>query len=325
MKKILLGLLTVFAIYSCGGGNMDKAYLQEIISEDAEFDTEMKALGEMPITRQSAVAGKAYKKQEPNVSIDKKIIKDARVGVEVEDYYAYRQNIDSLIISLNGYISNDNLDKNDYSINSNLTIRIPSKAFDKLMDDLESGTEKLLYKNISARDVTEEFIDIEVRLKTKKEVEKRYIQLLAKAKNIKEILEVEEKLRVIREEIEARQGRLNYLKKQVSFSTIYLQITQKLDYKYEPIKEKGFFQRLFKSLDKGWKGFVSFLLFLFRIWPVILIGFLVFYYIRKIRRKKKLLKLQEEEKKVRQRTSPKRYYNKPRATKREDNPNQTNK
>jgi len=131
-------------------------------------------------------------------------------------------------------------------------------------------------------------------------------------------LEVEEKLRIIREEIESREGRLNYLKKQVSFSTIYLQISQKLDYKYEPVKEKGFFQRLFKSLDKGWKGFVSFLLFLFRIWPVILIGMAIFLYIRKIRRKKKLIKQQEEEKKSRQRTNSKRYYNKPRVTKREN-------
>jgi large-conductance mechanosensitive channel len=324
MKKLLFGLLTVFAIYSCGGGNTDKAYLQEFTSDDAEYDIEMEAVGEMPMTRQSSVAGNAYKKQEPTVSIDKKIIKDARVGVEVEDYYVYRQNIDSLIYSLKAYVSDDNLDKNDYSINSNLTIRIPAVNFDKLIFNLETGTEKLLYKNISARDVTEEFIDIEARLKTKKEVEKRYTQLLAKARNIKEILEVEEKLRVIREEIESREGRLNYLKKQVSYSTIYLQITQKIDYKYESVKEKSFFQRLFKSLDKGWKGFVSFLIFLFRIWPIILIGFAIFFYIRKIRRKKKLIKKQEEEKKNRHRPSPKRYYNKPRATKREDKPESNN-
>ncbi|MBI9052741.1 MAG: DUF4349 domain-containing protein [Bacteroidales bacterium] len=324
MKKLLFGLLTVFAIYSCGGGNTDKAYLQEFTSDDAEYDIEMEAVGEMPMTRQSSVAGNAYTKQEPTVSIEKKIIKDARVGVEVEDYYAYRQNIDSLIYFLKAYVSDDNLDKNDYSINSNLTIRIPAVNFDKLISNLETGTEKLLYKNISARDVTEEFIDIEARLKTKKEVEKRYTQLLAKARNIKEILEVEEKLRVIREEIESREGRLNYLKKQVSYSTIYLQITQKIDYKYEPVKEKSFFQRLFKSLDKGWKGFVSFLIFLFRIWPIILIGFAIFFYIRKIRRKKKLIKKQEEEKKNRHRPSPKRYYNKPRATKREDKPESNN-
>lgn len=288
MKKIVLGFLAIGLLYSCGGGSLNNDFSKEFAVEDeVMYDTDLE-VGEAPMGRQSMVA--EYKNQELNVSIDKKIIKDARIGVEVDDFYAYRQRIDSLVISLNAYISNDNLDKNDYSINSNLTIRIPSQGFDHLVNNLEKGTEKLLYKNISARDVTEEFIDIEARLSTKKEVEKRYIQLLSKARNVKEIIDVEEKLRVLREEIEAKEGRLNYLKKQVSYSTVYLQITQKLDYKYEPSKDQNFIQRLIKSLDKGWKGFVSFIIFLFRIWPVIIIGVAIFFYIRKIRRKRKLLK-----------------------------------
>jgi hypothetical protein len=218
---------------------------------------------------------------------DKKIIKDARVGLKVENYDSYRLKLDSVINSLNGYISNDNQDKNDYNIKCNLSIRMQAENFEKFLQYLENGDAKLLYKNVSARDVTEEFIDIEARLKTKKEVEKRYIQLLGKAHSIKDILEIEEKLRVIREEIEAKEGRLKYLKNQVAYSTIYLQITQELEYKYEPVKEKSFFQRLWKSIDKGWKGFITFLLFLFRIWPVILIGIAIFYYIRRIRRKKR--------------------------------------
>jgi hypothetical protein len=290
MKKIVLGFLAISILYSCGGGSISNDFSEEFsIQDEVMYDAEME-VGEAPMVRQSLMNDKITANNEPNISIDKKIIKDARIGVEVGDLYEYRQRIDSVVMSLNAYISNDNLDKNDYSINSNLTIRIPSQGFDHLVNNLEKGTEKLLYKNISARDVTEEFIDIEVRLNTKKEVEKRYIQLLSKARNVKEILEVEEKLRVLREEIEAKEGRLNYLKKQVSYSTVYLQITQKLDYKYEPSKEQNFIQRLIKSLDKGWKGFVSFLIFLFRIWPVILIGMAIFFYIRKIRGKKKQLK-----------------------------------
>jgi hypothetical protein len=290
MKKIVLGFLAISILYSCGGGSISNDFSEEFsIEDEVMYDAEME-VGEAPMVRQSSMNDKITANNEPNISIDKKIIKDARIGVEVVDFYEYRQRIDSVVMSLNAYISNDNLDKNDYSINSNLTIRIPSQGFDHLVNNLEKGTEKLLYKNISARDVTEEFIDIEARLTTKKEVEKRYIQLLAKAKNVKEILEVEEKLRVLREEIEAKEGRLNYLKKQVSYSTIYLNITQKLEFKYEPSKEQNFIQRLIKSLDKGWKGFVSFLIFLFRIWPVIIIGLAIFFYIRKIRRKRKQLK-----------------------------------
>ena len=204
-----------------------------------------------------------------------------------------------------------------------MTIRIPAQNFEKFISILEKGSGKLKYKNISARDVTEEFIDIEARLKTKKEVEKRYRQLLSKAKNIKEILEVEEKLRVLREEIESREGRLKYLKKQVAFSTVYLQITQKLDYKYEPTKEKSFLQRLFKSLDKGWKGLIIFLLFMFRIWPLIIIGLIAVYYIRIVRkkRKQKLAKAEADQntnRTVKQRTGNKKYYYKPKQTKTEN-------
>ncbi len=287
MKKLFFGCLATAFLFSCSG-NFDKDSIEgDVMYNDLLFE-EVDA-EDVTMTRQAIGENNQYQTNELNLSIDKKIIKDARIGLEVENYSLYRINLDSSINKANGYISSDNLDKNDYNINCQLVIRIPADFFDRFISTLEKGSEKLLYKNISARDVTEEFIDIEARLNTKKEVEKRYIQLLSKAKNIKEILEVEEKLRVLREEIESKEGRLKYLKKQVSYSTIYLHITQNFEYKYEPEKEKNFFQRLFKSLDKGWKGFIVFLLFLFRIWPVILIGLATFYYIRRIRRKKKIL------------------------------------
>ena len=70
-------------------------------------------------------------------------------------------------------------------------------------------------KNVSVQDVTEEYLDIEARLKTKKEVEARYIEILkSKTKTVEDVLKAEEQIRIIREEIEAREGRLNYLKNQ---------------------------------------------------------------------------------------------------------------
>lgn len=273
-------ILSILTFFSCSNHNKSD-YLGELESSDVEAEV-------MPVTRQAgAELSQSINEPENNYIKDKKIIKDARIGLQVNDYKNYRLKLDSIINHLNGYISNDNLDKNDYSINCNLSIRIPAENFEKFLSRLENGDVKLLYKNVSAHDVTEEFIDIEARLKTKKEVEQRYTQLLSRANSIKDILEIEEKLRIIREEIEAKEGRLKYLKNQVAFSTVYLQITQELEYKYEPVKEKNFWQRLWKSIDKGWKGFIAFLLFLVRIWPVIIIGLVTFYYIRRIRRKKR--------------------------------------
>ena len=278
INYLLIFSLTLF--FSCS--NSSKAdYLGEM--ETMDVDEEI-----MPVSRQAgAELSQNADKPENDYIKDKKIIKDARIGLKVDNYKNYRTRLDSIIYRLNGYISNDNLDKNDYSINCNLSIRMPADNLETFLSLLENGDVKLLYKNVSARDVTEEFIDVEARLKTKKEVEKRYVQLLSRANSIKDILEIEEKLRIIREEIEAKEGRLKYLKNQVAFSTIYLQVTQELEYKYEPVKEKNFWQRLWKSMDRGWKGFIAFLLFLVRIWPVIIIGLVTFYYIRRIRRKKR--------------------------------------
>ena len=136
---------------------------------------------------------------------------------------------------------------------------------------------------MTARDVTEEFVDIEARLRTKKEVEKRYLEILSKAATIKDILLVEEQLRVIREEIEAREGRLKYLQNQVSYSTINLEMYQKLTF------EPGFkfFSKIWKALKGGWKGLLNVLVGLVYIWPLLIIGVGVFIWIRRrISRKK---------------------------------------
>jgi hypothetical protein len=141
-------------------------------------------------------------------------------------------------------------------------------------------------KNITAEDVTSQFVDIEARLKTKKEVELRYTALLREAKKVSDILEVENNLRTIREEIESQEGQLKYLKDQVSYSTINLSIYQKLDYSPEP--ELGFFSKIKEAFVNGWRGLISFFVGLVSIWPFIVIFSVVgFYLIKRWRNRKK--------------------------------------
>lgn len=269
MRKLILLCSVILFISSCKS-NTDRYSDKYAALSNVAIDEEV-----VPIARQMAEPPPAPvppgEISTGSTPIEKKIIRDGNVGVEVDDYKLFRIKVDSVVASLNGYISNDNLYNNDESINCDLVVRIPEKNFDRFLSYLDRGEAKTLYKNVSSRDVTEEFIDIEARLKNKKSIEKRYAQLLSKARSVKDILEIEEKLRVIREEIESTQGRLNYLSSQVSFSTIHLSIIQKIDFKYRPDKKTNFFQLLIKSLDKGWKALLQFVLFLFRIWPFILI------------------------------------------------------
>ena len=213
------------------------------------------------------------------------IIKNSNIQFQVRDVDASHQKISDLLKQFNAYYGSDNKTTSNYRVDNNSVIRVPSSAFEKLMEELMKESVYTNYKNITAEDVTAEFVDIQARLKTKKEVELRYLALLKQANKITDILEVEDKLRVIREEIEATEGRLKLLKDQVGYSTITLNIYQKLDYTPEP--EMGFFSNFKEAFVRGWRSMVDVFIALVRIWPfaIVWIVGMVFVYRRFMRKK----------------------------------------
>jgi hypothetical protein len=218
----------------------------------------------------------------------RKIIKDGNMEIRVKNLEQGKIQIDSLVKKFRGYYAEETYNNQDFSHDFTLKIRIPSEKFELFIAQAESPIGDLIYKNVSSRDVTEEFIDLETRLKNKKDYLNRYGELLKQAKSVKDILEIEEKTRVIEEEIESTEGRLKYLNNQVDFSTLELRITKKNDYNFNPQNVGNFFDRLKFSLVKGWFGLVTFTLFIIRIWPFWIIVALVYYLVRRILRRRKL-------------------------------------
>jgi hypothetical protein len=128
--------------------------------------------------------------------------------------------------------------------------------------------------DISSQDVTEEFVDIEARLKAKREVRDRYIEVLkTKTGTVKDIIEAEEAIRVITEEIEAKEGRLRYLNDRVDLSTVTLTMYEKVKYVGEPERfEKDYSDDVSESFGDGWKVVKAIFLGFVTIWPILLIG-----------------------------------------------------
>lgn len=209
--------------------------------------------------------------------IKKKIIKDGRLGLRVSDLENTKFRVDTLINHYGGYYANEKLNNSDWETSYNLKIRIPSADFMKFISDTERGDGEILYKEINARDITDQFIDLETRLENKRNYQKRYNDLLIKANSIKEILEIEEKIRALEEEIDSTTGRLKYLSDLVDYSTLELTISKQKDFKYNPTKRDKFFEKLKQSISKGWFGFVDFFLFIISIWPFWIIITLMFY------------------------------------------------
>ena len=219
--------------------------------------------------------------------IKKKIIKDGKLGIKVSSLKASKTNIDTLVRNLGGYYDKESLTNNDYSTEYDLKIRIPSNNLEILIEKIEKGEGQVSYKEIDARDVTEEFIDLETRLTNKQKYLTRYQELLKSTKSIKEILDIQEKIRGLEEEIESTTGRLKYLNDLVNYSTLELNISQKKDYKFTPEYRENFFEKLKQSLSSGWYGFIDFILFLLSNWAIIILFTVILYFINKYRKQRK--------------------------------------
>ena len=273
MKSLLL-LFSLITLSTCGGGD------GSVVSAESEavFSPVYDGIEDVEVASKMAVPGEAQ-------TIQKKIIKTGNLSFETQELEKTRARIIAAVQKAGGYIQSDNTGKNYNSQFQNLIVRIPFDAFDTTIAEISQGVAFFDEKTISQRDVSEEFVDIQARLKAKRALESRYLDVLAKAKNVREILDIERELATIREEIESKQGRLKYLQSQVSESTLYINF-------YKTTSETGatvsYGTKIANALKSGWNGISIFFLGLLHIWPfLILVGVGVFFMRRLIKKNKK--------------------------------------
>lgn len=223
----------------------------------------------------------AAKKQDNFV--ERKLIKNGNISFETEDLQTTKTAIINLIKKYNGYISSDNQENYGNRKSIILRVRIPAKHFDTLISGISEKVNKFDSKNINISDVTTEFLDVESRLKNKKELEKKYLEILKKANSVKDILEVEKELGKLREDIESTEGRLKYLQNQVSFSTLNINF-----YKIEQNESSSFGKKIKDGFANGFENLKGFFIGLINVWPFIILAIILVFLIRKrIKRKNK--------------------------------------
>lgn len=208
-----------------------------------------------------------------------KFIWDADLNYQVENVDKATAEVQSWCAKEGAFVSNMRFSSDLGSYSNYMEIRVENKSFHKLIKRFRKQAKFVDNFEITSQDVTEEFVDKESRLNTKKEVRDRYIEVLRnKATNVEEILAAEQAIRVITEEIEAIEGRLRYLNDQVSFSTIRLTMYQKVKYQEQPsLYEKSYGSELSDGLSEGWGALKGLFLALVTIWPLWFVLLLVLW------------------------------------------------
>lgn len=267
MKKAFLFAFTTMLFASACERASEQNSTTDYTNEVAEY---------APTTQRSEASA------ENEITFERKLIKNARLAFETQNLKETHQRIVALTEKHNGYVSADESQKGYNQISSRLEIRLPADQFDLFIAEVSDGITHFDTRSIDVQDVTEQFVDLEARLNTKKELEKRFLELLAKAKNVTEILEIEKEIANLRSDIEVMEGRMRLMKNQIVFSTIQLEF-----YVQELEKTTGFGWKFSRGFKNGWENLLGFFVGLVNVWPFLIIAIVVFIILKRKFRKRK--------------------------------------
>jgi hypothetical protein len=154
------------------------------------------------------------------------VIRSGSIDLAVRDTRGTIKEVRAMVTDAGGIISNSYIyEIREGLYGAHLTLRVPEKSFDKIMEQLETYG-KATNVQTSLDDVTMQYVDLESRLKNQQAQEDRLVEILEMAETVEEVLEVEREIFRIRGDIEAMTAQLTYLQDQVSYATINLSLRE---------------------------------------------------------------------------------------------------
>jgi hypothetical protein len=286
MKLIINSIAIILAstVLSCGRTNdKNTADVQlERLSQKTEeirspsFNSSDSAVS--PVTSPGIILQSG--KPVPENDWDKKIIKTANVRLEVKDYKSFNSTIHNTTKRYGAYIASEQQSEQDNKIENSISIKVPVNQFEDLINSLPADGVKVIEKRISSEEVTGDIIDTKARVEARKQVRERYLELLKRAKTMKEILEVQQEVNAVQEDIESGNGKVQYLNHQSAYSTINLTYFQYLSIPIDPNTDPGFILKLKEAFKDGSAIVTGLLLILVTFWPLLLVGLIVWFFVK---------------------------------------------
>ncbi len=221
-----------------------------------------------------------------DIEIETKIIKNANLRIEVEDYFLSSQKTEAYAKKYGGYVSNSQTHSDHVNEHSGtIVIRVPELHFDAVMAEL-SLLGEIKSKSTSGDDVTEEYIDLQSRINNSQAHEERLVAMYDEAENVHEMMTVERELSRVRGDIERMEGRLRYMDSKVKMSTVTV-------YLYEPrpvVKQWGIWTSLKNALNHSLATLRWMIELIGWLMPLIVTGAIIGLVVKLVRRRRSKLK-----------------------------------
>ena len=224
--------------------------------------------------------------------VERKIVRNAELSLETALPEEAQQKIATVAQSKGGFVVESTQSSSNARAATRdtvtMTVRVPAEKFNEALDEIRRAATRVIVETVKGEDVTEEFIDIEARLKAKKSLETQFMEIMKRANSVEDALSVQTELAEVRGEIEKIEGRKRFLENQASLSTIKIKLQTPAVFSTE---SDGFFSRFKESIGRGFDAALNFILgfvaFLIAVLPFLILVVLPIFLIARYFLKKR--------------------------------------
>lgn len=212
MKRwsMMIGLLLVLTACGGGGGTSSAGTAASGLTNDTSGGTTaanaaasaassaaaggaVVPAGEAQAERAASAAAPAPEQQAPNAQAAQRlVIRTATQSMVVTNVDEAEARARQITAERGGYVLSSQASGEDTARSASITLKVPAERFDDTLAALSGLAQKVESQNVEGQDVTDEFVDLQARLRNLRAVEARLLQFLEEARNVEDSLRVSE-------------------------------------------------------------------------------------------------------------------------------------
>jgi hypothetical protein len=228
----------------------------------------------------AAASNQADQLQQNLPSLDRMIIRTVTMTIAVTDVQDIFHKVEQLASEQRGYLSGSQIRQDGDRMTATVTLRVPADpaTYDATLQKLRGLADRVVDEQSQAQDVTEEYVDLDARLRTLKASEETMLGLMSKATKMDDILQIQRELTNVRTQIEQIQGRKQALERRADLATINLTIREAGAFTRPGWSPGSTVEEAVKALGSALRGLVTVAIWL-AIFSPIWGGFLLIVYV----------------------------------------------
>ncbi len=227
LKKNKLNLILVLAVLAVGYWFGQKQSPTPPTLRTAEIApqalTEDLSFGKSLVSNIGIPTEPEVDEEEGGSPSERLVIKTGTLSLLVKTVRESVDQMQKLATDLGGFVVDSQttvVDEKKQNLRATVTIRVPSEKFDEALKTLKNSALKVTSERTSGQDVTEEYTDLQSRLRNLEATEAQLLEIMGRAGEIKDVLSVQQELTRVRGQIETTKGRIKFLEESAAMSRL---------------------------------------------------------------------------------------------------------